>query len=173
MAHIFSLNRATLLRRFAVYVVIAYGKHDTMLYIGKTGDNREGCNPIISRCGNHFSYNKIHSQVRNKLKDHEERDYTYVFDHFGAYFKDKNKRQSSIDEINEMERWLNQEVQASIKSVNNCKLVNAFTAKGYVSKVEKEKRASFRTVTNRLKIAGIVTGVTEELKANHSFNRTR
>lgn len=144
-----------------------------MLYVGKTGDNREGCNPIISRCGNHFSYNKIHSQVRNKLKDHEARDYTYVFDHFGEYFKDKKKRQSSIDEINEMERWLNQEVQKSIKSVNNCTLVNAFSAKGYVSKKEQEKRKSFRTDTNKFKVEGIVTGVMEELKANHSFNRTR
>ena len=36
------------------------------LYVGKLGDNRIGCNPVISRIGNHFSYNKIHSQFRNK-----------------------------------------------------------------------------------------------------------
>lgn len=173
MAHKFSLNRAALLRRFAVYVVVAHGENDKTLYVGKTGDNREGCNPIISRCGNHFSYNKIHSQVRNKIKDHESREYTYVFDHFGEYFKDKKKRQSSIDEINEMERWLNLEIQNSIKSVNGCSLVNVFSAKGHVSKTEQEKRKSFRTEENKQKIEAIVAGVVKELKANHSFNRTR
>lgn len=173
MAHKFSLNKATLLRQFAVYVVVAHGENDTKLYVGKTGDNREGCNPIISRCGNHFSYNKIHSQVRNKLTDHESRDYTYVFDHFGEYFKDKKKRHSSVDEINEMERWLNQEIQKSIKSANGCSLVNVYSAKGHVSKKEKEKREAFRTEQNKQKIKAIVAGVVKELKANHSFNRTR
>ena len=173
MAHKFSLNSATLLRRFAVYVVVARGENDTKLYVGKTGDNREGCNPIISRCGNHFSYNKIHSQVRNKLTDHESRNYTYVFDHFGEYHKDKKTRQFSIDEINEMERWLNQKIQESIENVNDCSLVNAYSAKGYVSKKEKDKRAKFRNEENKKKIEAIVSGVTEELKANNSLQTGR
>ena len=92
MAHIFKLNRESLKREFSVYVVIVHGKNDTTLYVGKTGDNREGCNPIISRCGNHFSYNKIHSQVRNKIDGHEDYEYTYVFDHFGQYSEDENER---------------------------------------------------------------------------------
>lgn len=69
MAYKFTLNQECLKRKFSVYVVIAFGKEDIKLYVGKTGDNREGCNPLISRCGNHFSYNKIHSQVRNKKED--------------------------------------------------------------------------------------------------------
>ena len=173
MAHKFYLNRATLLRRFAVYVVVAHGEKDTKLYVGKTGDNREGCNPIISRCGNHFSYNKIHSQVRNKLSDHESRDYTYVFDHFGEYYKDKKKRQFSVDEINEMERWLNQSINKSIEHIKNCSLVNVYEAKGYVSKIEKEKRVAFRTKENEKKIDAIVEEVMGELKANHSFKLTQ
>lgn len=167
MAHKFKLNSASLLRRFAVYVVIAYGNKDTRLYVGKTGDNREGCNPVISRCGNHFSYNKIHSQIRNKLEDHESREYTYVFDHFGEYHKDKVKRQSSIDEINEMERWLNQEINESIEKLNKCILVNPFAAKGFVSKKEQDKRNSFRTAENDRKISGIVAEVMKELKSHH------
>ena len=83
MAYKFKLHPESLKREFSVYVVIAKSKKDTKLYVGKTGDNRDGCNPIISRCGNHFSYNKIHSQVRNKIHDHEQREYTYIFDHFG------------------------------------------------------------------------------------------
>ena len=67
MAHIFKLNSESLKREFSVYVVVAHGTRGTLLYIGKTGDNREGCNPVISRCGNHFSYNAIHSQIRNKI----------------------------------------------------------------------------------------------------------
>jgi hypothetical protein len=59
-------------REYVVYVVIEKDKNNIKLYVGKTGDNREGCNPLISRCGNHFSYNKIHSQVRNKIVDHED-----------------------------------------------------------------------------------------------------
>jgi len=56
-------------REFAVYVVVARipSTCEFFVYVGKTGDNREGCNPVISRAGNHFSYNKIHSQVRNTL----------------------------------------------------------------------------------------------------------
>lgn len=168
MTHKFSLNKTSLLRKFAVYVVVAYGKSDVRLYIGKTGDNREGCNPIISRCGNHFSYNKVHSQVRNKIKDHEERDYTYIFDHFGDYFIEKTKRQRSIDEINEMERWLNQEVQDAIIPFDNCKLVNPFLGKGYVSKKEQSKRAVFRTDNNQKIINGIVGEVIKDLRVNHS-----
>lgn len=156
------------MRRFAVYVVIAYGKHNTKLYVGKTGDNREGCNPVISRCGNHFSYNKIHSQIRNKLEDHETREYTYIFDHFGEYYEDKSKRQSSIDEINEMERWLNVAIQNSIIHIKNCHLVNSYTGKATLSKNETIKRNSFRTAENDRKISGIVSEVMIQLKNNNA-----
>ena len=85
------------MRKFAVYVVVAKLDSDTHLYVGKTGDNREGCNPMISRCGNHFSYNEIHSQVRNKIPNHEDRDYTYVFEHFVDYPKDDKKLGSGLE----------------------------------------------------------------------------
>ena len=112
MPYVF-LHRESLKRRFSVYVVMASNSSagDRKLYVGKTGDNREGCNPLISRCGNHFSYNDMHSQLRNKLTDHEDREYTYVFDHFDDYFADEQQRRKSVDRINEMERWLNQEIQ--------------------------------------------------------------
>jgi hypothetical protein len=38
-------------REFAVYVVVARipSTCEFFVYVGKTGDNREGCNPVISR----------------------------------------------------------------------------------------------------------------------------
>lgn len=90
-----------------MYVVVAKSNDHIDLYVGKVGDNREGCNPLISRCGNHFSYNEIHSQIRNKIIAHETRDYTYVFEHFDSYSENPEERRVSIDRINEMERWLN------------------------------------------------------------------
>ena len=164
MAYIFKLIKGSLKREFAVYVVIVHGKQKTTLYVGKTGDNREGCNPIISRCGNHFSYNKIHSQVRNKIDSHEDCEYTYVFDHFGEYSDDKHERKNQIDQINEMERWLNLEMQRLSKIYENCVVANPYKGAAYVKKTEKARRKSFRTSANQLKIASIVDAVTTEIK---------
>jgi len=80
-----SVNRFTVpghstRREFAVYVVVARKpiSDEFFIYVGKTGDNREGCNPVISRAGNHFSYNKIHSQVRNKIGEKKYRRTTLI-----------------------------------------------------------------------------------------------
>jgi hypothetical protein len=164
MAYTFKLTRESLKREFAVYVVIARGSEDIHLYVGKTGDNREGCNPIISRCGNHFSYNRIHSQVRNKLEDHEERDYTYIFDHFGAYVGNEEERKELVAQINELERWLNESIQEIIKDNKKCTLINPFNGIGYVSRLERERRASYRTGGNAEKIQAIVRTVASEIK---------
>ncbi len=164
MAHKFTLNPESLKRRFAVYVVIAKGNADVKLYVGKTGDNREGCNPLISRCGNHFSYNQIHSQVRNKLTDHEERLYTYIFDHFDDYYDDTAKRREAVDRINEMERWLREEVQKAVRDVEHCELLNPFLGTGYVGPQERSKRLQFRTAKAKEKIEGIVEEMIEYLR---------
>lgn len=56
-------------QEWAVYIIVVKPlfSDEKFFYVGKVGDNRDGCNPIISRIGNHFSHNKIHSQMRNKL----------------------------------------------------------------------------------------------------------
>ncbi len=162
MAHKFTLNPECLKRRFAVYVVIAKGDGDTKIYVGKTGDNRDGCNPVISRCGNHFSYNKMHSQVRNKIPDHERRVYTYVFDHFDEYSEDVEQRREGVDRINEMERWLNEEIQIAITSANDVELVNPMSG-SHAAKSRRTTRSSFRTEQARKKIAEIVEEVKREL----------
>ena len=153
----------SLKRNFAVYVVIAKSLQDTKLYVGKTGDNNDGCNPLISRCGNHFSYNKLHSQIRNHLEEHEDHDYIYVFDHFDNYEEDKAIKRASIDKINEMERWLNEAIQNAIEEIASVRLVNPYTGRGYLTKHEKAKRKEFRTPDNEQKIAGLVADVLTSL----------
>lgn len=151
------------MRKFAVYVVVAKSDNDTHLYVGKTGDNREGCNPMISRCGNHFSYNEVHSQIRNKIPNHEERDYTYVFEHFDDYPEDATARRVCIDNINEMERWLNEAIQKAIEDKDAVQLLNPFTGRGSLKKTEQEKRKSFRTESNSKKISHLVAAVVEQI----------
>ena len=145
MAYKFALNNESLKRKFAVYVVVAKGKADTKIYVGKTGDNRDGCNPVISRCGNHFSYNNVHSQIRNMIPDQKDHEYTYIFEHFDDYYEDIEKRRTAVDRINEMERWLNQQVQLAVNGLKNCKLLNPYKGRAAVSAAERQKRQEFRT----------------------------
>jgi len=166
MAYKFTLNPESLKRRFSVYVVIAVGSDNIKLYVGKTGDNREGCNPLISRCGNHFSYNKIHSQVRNKLTDHEARVYTYIFDHFDDYVEDENKRRESIDRINEMERWLNEKIQEGVRGFACCELLNPYSGGGWKGEGKRRKRSAHRTWEAEEKLNGIVDEVMKELQTS-------
>jgi hypothetical protein len=161
MPHAFTLHSESIRRKFAVYVVIARAGANTMLYVGKTGDNNDGCNPVISRCGNHFSYNDVHSQVRNKLDDHEDREYTYVFENFDDYHEDKATRRTCIDRINEMERWLNQQIQALAASCPRLSLLNEYRGVGHVSSEERAKRAAFRTPEAGAKITALVAAVQE------------
>jgi hypothetical protein len=159
MAFTISLNKESLKRKYSVYVVVARGPDDTKLYVGKTGDNNDGCNPVISRCGNHFSYNKMHSQLRNKIANHETREYTYVFDHFDAYPEDIGARRACLDRINEIERWVNVGIQALIKNHEKFELLNPFASAGHVKKEEATKRAACHTAENTQKVESILATV--------------
>ena len=163
MAYKFKLYPESLKREFSVYVVIAKGQKNTKLYVGKTGDNRDGCNPIISRCGNHFSYNKIHSQLRNKIHDHEQREYTYIFDHFGKYQENRKNQKENVDHINEIERWLNEKMEAAIQGMVGCELLNPYSGK-HISKAKKQEREKIRKPEDKKKINDIVKEVKSILK---------
>jgi hypothetical protein len=163
MSHQFTIEPQALKRCYSVYVVVAKTSIDTKLYVGKTGDNREGCNPIISRCGNHFSYNKIHSQIRNKLNAHEDWSYTYVFDHFDEYPATESLRRPCIDRINEMERWLNELVQEASRGVNKVDVLNPYKNRSNITLAEQQKRASFRDNESRQKLDLIVKAVEQIL----------
>ncbi len=165
MPYTFKLNKESLKREFSIYIVIIKQGEKFKLYVGKTGDNRKGCNPVISRCGNHFSYNKIHSQIRNQIANHEDCEYTYVFDHFGKYLESDSEceRRNKIDEINEMERWLNKEVQNEVQNIKNVEVVNPYKGNGHLSSKEKDKRKGFHTKDNKQKIAGIVDQIIKKI----------
>lgn len=102
-------------REWAVYVIVASNDIDKrkFLYVGKVGDNNSGCNPMISRIGNHFSYNKIHSQIRNKIGEiTTDFDYQVHYTTFGQY--DINTHQTGRLKINEVERRLNMFIQDNL-----------------------------------------------------------
>jgi hypothetical protein len=140
----FEIPDHTTRREWAVYVILAKGKKDKdiLLYVGKVGDNRDGCNPIISRIGNHFSHNKIHSQMRNKISqtvDNNTTDYDYkiFYATFGNYSSDS--QQADKDRVNELERRLNKYIKENINDKQeNFKLLNPYKGVG----VSKEKKAA-------------------------------
>lgn len=161
MAHTFKIEPEALKRCFSVYVVVAKRGAKAKLYIGKTGDNRKGCNPIISRCGNHFSYNKIHSQIRNKVKAHEDWQYIYAFEHFDPYPQCEDARTECIAKINEMERWLNEMIQELAKKCppDQVQVLNPYHGRGYITPDEIDRRKGFRTEEAAKKLKSVVTEV--------------
>ncbi|MDD3567588.1 MAG: hypothetical protein PHT92_04220 [Bacteroidales bacterium] len=131
-------------REWAVYAIIA--KHITInktkIYVGKVGDNREGCNPIISRIGNHFSHNKIHSQLRNLIVSTTDYNYKVYYATFGEYSLITQKRDK--DRVNELERQLNRLIQSNIANEKNIELLNPYKGKS-VSKAIQIKRQELLT----------------------------
>ena len=149
-------------REYAVYVMVARRRKSGKfrLYVGKTGDNRDGCNPVISRAGNHFSFNKIHSQMRNKLPGEPA---AYEFDFFsttfGRYVEPKVSRRG-IDLINEMERRLNHRIQ---KEFGKERLLNPLAGTGHVTRPERKKRDSMATPKRLRQLEELVEAVQEHL----------
>lgn len=146
----FKISGHSTKRNWAVYLFIASpinGKGIKKIYVGKVGDNRDGCNPVISRVGNHFSYNKIHSQIRNKIGKTENYNYEYFYCHFDNYESDEKLRIKSRDKTNELERELNRIVQKRMNK-NSFELINPFSGKT-VSKAKREERAKLINKSER------------------------
>lgn len=133
-------------RNWAVYIFVATSKDKsdkTILYVGKVGDNRAGCNPVISRVGNHFSYNKIHSQIRNAIPDTENYDYDYFYCHFDTYETEKKMWERGREKTNELERELNRMVQKNMDKTTS-KFLNPYVG-NHLSKKDKKRRAELLT----------------------------
>lgn len=153
-------------RDFAVYVVVARerGTKNFFMYVGKTGDNREGCNPIISRAGNHFSFNKVHSQVRNKLADRSNNDpqlfdYEYFYIAVGSYNAQDAARKQSIDLVNEMERALNIAAQRRLPGICSSCLLNPYKGGGALPIEQRSARQALLTTDRRESIEALVDAV--------------
>jgi hypothetical protein len=149
-------------REYAVYLIVAIHRITkcTRFYVGKTGDNREGCNPIISRAGNHLSFNPIHSQSRNRLGNPEEYDFEFFFTYFGPYVPPSESR-DGIDLVNEMERQLNLLAQKEFREIENPLLM-----KGYVSKAEREKRRLLFTNARKTQLLHLIAAAKNFLSSD-------
>jgi hypothetical protein len=154
-------------REFAVYVVVARrpDTRDFFVYVGKTGDNRDGCNPVISRAGNHFSHNKVHSQVRNKIVDKDGEphlyDYEYFYVTFNAYGISGESRKSSVDVVNEMERATNRELTRRLATSSTTRHLNEYKGIGYVPSAEREARRRLMTPDRLRLVTALVDSVME------------
>jgi hypothetical protein len=140
----FSIPGHATRREFAIYIVVAKRRDvpEIRLYVGKTGDNRDGCNPVISRAGNHFSFNEIHSQVRNKLgAPPHEFDFEYFYVSFHAYDVADADRRNKIDVVNEMERHANILLQQQLTRDDRVLLMNPHKNASRLSPGERNARA--------------------------------
>jgi hypothetical protein len=153
-------------REYAVYVVVARHRktNEMHLYVGKTGDNREGCNPVISRAGNHFSFNKVHSQMRNRLAATEEFDFDVFYTTFGPY-ADPNQRREWINVINEMERQLNGLVGDNYGKM----LLNRNEEKTKPRKWQREERAARRSTERDSALNALVERVGEHIAEHRTL----
>lgn len=141
----FEIPAYTTSRDWAVYIIVATHKinKNKLLYVGKVGDNRDGCNPIISRIGNHFSFTKGHSQLRNKISDTTNFNYKIYYCTIGIYNESNNY--DSRGKINEVERRLNIIVQSKlIEKKGEFKLLNHYKGWG-INKENKDKRQKILT----------------------------
>jgi hypothetical protein len=131
-------------RQYAVYLIVIQeraARRTAAVYVGKVGDNREGCNPVASRIGNHLSFNKVHSQTRNLVNATADYDYRVFFAFFGEYVDPKTSR-AGISLVNEMERELNRRAQEAFGSL----VANPWKGTGSVNRVERARRAAMHTL---------------------------
>jgi len=152
-------------REYAVYVMVARHRKTkaVKLYVGKTGDNREGCNPVISRAGNHLSFNPIHAQSRNHLGAPENYDFEFFFTSFGPYVP-PNRSRNGIELVNEMERRLNVLAQETFG-----KIMNPLKLSRYLMRAEEDRRSRLATPDRMARLKALVKTVRRYIQENMNY----
>ncbi len=163
-------NEATS-QKWAIYIIVAENNENNLklLYVGKVGDNRIGCNPIISRIGNHFSLNQIHSQMRNKLNNYSEK---FNYRIFCKQFNDYNEREhkENKDKINEFERLLNKYIQEIIINFkDDLKLLNQY--KGKISIAKSNQRLDLTSIEEKKEIYEFAQSIIEKVLPTTAVSR--
>jgi len=162
-------------REYAVYLRLAT-EHESGrvvgIYVGKTGDNREGCNPIISRVGNHMSFNPLHAQTRNRIKNTEAFDYRMLYVFFGSYVEPGTSR-AGIDLVNEMERRLNRRAQEEFGTLGAGGLVeNPWKGTRRPPMVERERRAALSNPARLAKLDALIGRASELVRSSEDQRRS-
>ena len=118
----------------------------------------------MSRAGNHFSYNNVHSQVRNKLAPlpPHEFDFNYFYVTFDPYLHGIDNR-ASVDSINEMERIAIDMVKEALPAAHRHRLLNPRAGTGYVSRANRDKREALRTSDKVRKIKELADAVAKSV----------
>ncbi len=164
--HRFSIPGHATRRDFAIYIAVANRRErqEVKLYVGKTGDNRDGCNPVISRAGNHFSFNDIHSQVRNKLgAPPHEFDFDYFYVSFDSYDVADANRRSKVDIVNEMERQANVLLQQELPRNDRVVLMNPHKNARRLSAEDRESRARIASTDRIHVLRGLVAAALQHV----------
>ena len=155
-------------RDYAVYVIVAQHRKtgEARLYVGKTGDNRVGCNPVISRVGNHFSFNKVHSQVRNKLsRNPADHNFKIFYTTFGGYVNPSESRER-IDVINEMERRLNKLTQNAFGRM----VINPYEERTKLRRWKRKERQALATPERMRQLEDMVDAVRKKMETGSAVN---
>lgn len=124
-------------RGWSVYIAIAVNRiGKKQVYVGKVGDNRSGCNPMITRIGNHLSFNRSHSQLRNKMELNKDTRLKIHYLFIRNY--SETSRTKMLKKVNQLERELNKLVQKRIKERMDMVLVNPYSGQYLTTKVKEE-----------------------------------
>ena len=77
---------------------------------------------------------------------------------------DEALRREAINRINEMERWLREEVHKAIVDATDCQLLNPLSRYRNVQEDERLRRSAFRTDEASRKILDIVHAMMKNLR---------
>lgn len=118
-------------RDYAVFLLLATHREskERLCFVGHTGDPHEGCQPILSSAGSHFSHDLDHARMRDRLGNPEEYDFDYFYATFGGW-TDLSDPRSNVDTIQEMERQLSVLAQEAFGEVTRATFEKPRAKKG-------------------------------------------